>query len=295
MIGTVGAKPEKALRLAAIRPGGFDMGRELTTHEAAAYQKAHNHLLNHDKASSLIEIVRRNLTAFESCVSDFSKRQPGPGERGRLQREGMIEVNRHFLNFLTAVRQFLDHTETRLKREYAENSEVLTVFRTSTATSFDGVFAYRFMYKLRNFSQHCGTPVGIVDFESKAIGNSGMTMHSLHLLFNAEQLLHDGGDLWGPVRADLRKLGSQFPVDPLPRGAMTELEAIWEAVRQAERPYLEASAKVALNTVKDTLTPHTSPNVIRLWRRKGSTIVELINPPVETMAWLGDYTFKEFL
>ncbi len=295
MVGMEGAKPEKVLRLAAMRPGGIQIVRELTAREAAAYRKAHDHLLNHDEAASLIEIVRRNLSAFENCVSDLSKRQPEPGGRGRLQREGRIDVNRHFLNFLASLRQLLDHTETRLKRDYAETPEVFEVFRKRTVAAFDGVFAYRFLYKLRNFSQHCGAPVGVVDFESKAIGSTGMIMHTLHLLFDAEQLLRNGGDVWGPVRADLRKLGSRFPVDPLPRKVMTELEAIWETVRQAERPHLETSAKVVLETVKDAPNPYVTPAVIRLWHRKRSTTIEFINPPVETMAWLGDNTFKELL
>lgn len=295
MVGTLGAKPEKVLRLATFRSGGIEMGRELTAREAVAYQKAHVHLLNHDEAASLIEIVRRNLVAFENCVSDLSKRQPAPGERGRLQREGRIEVNRHFLNFLAAVRQLLDHTETRLKRKYLDTPEVYEVFRKRTVAAFDGVFAYRFIYKLRNFSQHCGAPVGVIDFESKAVGDKGMIMHTLHLLFDAKQLLLDGGDVWGPVTADLRKLGTRFPVDPLPREVMKELEAIWEAVRDAERPHLEASAKIALSAVKDIINHNVAPAVVRLWHRKRSTSIELINPPVETMAWLGDSTFKEFL
>jgi hypothetical protein len=295
MVGTEGAKPEKVLRLAAMRPGGMQIVRELTAREATAYRKAHDHLLNHDEAASLIEIVRRNLAAFENCVRDLSMRQPEPGGRGRLQREGSIDVNRHFLNFLAAVRQLLDHTETRLKRDYAETPEVFEVFRKRTVAAFDSVFAYRFLYKLRNFSQHCGAPVGVVDFESKVIDSTGMTMHTLHLLFDAEQLLRNGGDVWGPVRADLRKLGSRFPVDPLPREFMTELEAIWESVRQVERPHLEASAEVTLETVKEASNYCATPAVIRLWHRRRSTTIEIINPPVETMAWLGDNTFKEFL
>jgi len=152
MVGTAGAKPDKVLRLAAMNPGNINMVRELTAPEAVAYCKAHQHLLNHDEATSLIEIVRRNLAAFENCARELSKKQPGPGGRGVLQREAKIEVNRHFLNFLAAVRQFLDHTETRLKREYAKTPEVFGAFRKHIEAAFDGVFAYRFIYKLRNFS-----------------------------------------------------------------------------------------------------------------------------------------------
>ncbi|VVQ32137.1 hypothetical protein PS943_02710 [Pseudomonas fluorescens] len=294
MSKTKGATPEKTLHLVAAVKGGFRDIRELTPHETAVYLKAHGHLLDHDEAISLTEIVRRNLAAFEACVGDLSKMAPGPGLRGTLSREAKLEVNRHFLNFLAAFRQLLDHTETRIKREYAENSDVYRVFQKRTAAAFDGVFAYRFFYKLRNFSQHCGAPVGIVDYVSK-LNDSGGVIETLHLFFDAQHLLRVGRDTWGVVKADLKKLESRFPVDPLPRKIMTELESIWEAVRQAEKPYLEESARIVLATVKDVLPPYITPAIVKYTPKKKATLMEFINPPVVTMAWLGDHTFKEIL
>lgn len=294
MLGTEGATPEKELQIMAIRPGQFNAIRKLTADETAAYRKAHEHLHAHDEAASLIEITRRNLVAFEDCVENLCQVVPGRGQRGTLSREAKLDVNRHFLNFLSAVRQLLDHTELRLKRQYLENPEILKVFQKRTSAAFDNVFAYRFIYKLRNYSQHCGSPIGIVEYESRN-GNAGETKHILHLMFDASELLRVGGDLWGPVKTDLKKFNSKFPVDTLPRKVMTELEAIWDAVRNAERPHLKASADISLATVKEVCSPCITPAVVRFWHRKRSTTIEIINPPVETMAWLGDRTFKEIL
>lgn len=295
MLGTQGATPEKALQIMAILPGEFRAVRNLSDDEATAYQKAHEHLLSHDEAISLTEIARRNLSAFEDCVKALSEVVPGSGNHGALSREAKIDVNRHFLNFLSAVRQLLDHTELRLKRQYSGNPEVFEVFRKRTAAAFDGVFAYRFFYKLRNYSQHCGAPIGIVEYECKAVGSAGEKVNTLHLLFDASDLMRVGGDLWGPVRADLKKINSQFPVDVLPRKVMAELELIWEAVRNAERPHLKISAEIALATVKDVNQPFFTPAVVRYWHRKKATVIQIINPPIQTMAWLGDNTFKELL
>lgn len=295
MIGTEGAKPEKVLRLAAMRPGGIHVVRELSRAEAEAYLAAQEHLKNHHKAASLIEIVRRNFSAFRESTGELSRQVPQRGKHGELQREAEIEVNRHFLNFLAALRQFLDHTETRLKRQYEHAPEVVQAFKARASKSFDTVFAYRFLYKLRNYSQHCGPPVGFVDFESKAIGRTGLVEHRLHLLFDAAQLLSHAEDVWGSVKKDLVKLKGRFPVEPLPEQAMAELEAVWSVVREAERPHLVRSATIAVDTVQDVPPPYTTPAVLRFWHRKESTTIEILNPPVDTMQWLGHHVFRAVL
>lgn len=295
MIADKGAKPEKVLRLIAVATGQIRMIRELSTDETDTYLKAQEHLLNHDEAGSLTEIVRRNLLAFEECVKGYSSLIPLPGQRGTLSRDAKLDVNRHFLNFLSAVRQLLDHTEMRLKREYAGNPEVYEAFRKRASKAFDRVFAYRMLYKLRNYSQHCGAPIGIVEYQSETKRGSEEVVHTLHLFFDAQHLLRVGGDIWGIVKADLKKIGTKFPVDALPRIVMAELEAIWSVVQHAERPFLDSSAQTVLATVREVNPPYITPAVVRYWHGKTTTTIQFINPPVGTMAWLGDHTFKEIL
>ncbi|UZD95722.1 hypothetical protein LOY64_01535 [Pseudomonas corrugata] len=289
-----GKIPEKALRLVAVAQGlEIRTIRELTFDEESAYIKAQEHLLNHDEAGWLTEIVRRNLFAFEDCVKGYANLVPVAGQRGVLSRDAKLDVNRHFLNFLSAVRQFLDHTETRLKRLYANNPEIFKAFKKRTAKAFDSVFAYRLLYKLRNYSQHCGAPIGIVEYESKLKPGTRETVHTLHLFLDAQHLLRTGGDVWGPVRADLKKLGSNFPVDELPRLVVTEIEAIWAVVQQSEKPFLESCAQTVLETVRDVPPPYITPAVARFWHGKTETTIQLLNPPTGTMAWLGHNTFRE--
>lgn len=295
MIGTKGAIPEKVLKLVAVAQGiAIRNIRELTSREESAYLKAHEHLLGHDEAGWLPEIVRRNLSAFEDCVKRYSDVVPVAGQRGVLSRDAKLDVNRHFLNFLSAVRQFLDHSETRLKRLYANNPEVCAAFKKRTAQAFDTVFAYRLLYKLRNYSQHCGSPIGIVEYESKLNPATRQVLHTLHLFLDAQHLLRTGGDTWGIVRADLKKLGSKlFPVDTLLREVVKELDEIWAVVQQAEKPFLEASAQTVIETVKDVPPPYITPAVVRLWHRKAETTIQFINPPTDIMVWLGHKKFRD--
>jgi hypothetical protein len=293
MIGTLGARPEKQIRLLSFGGGILDLGRYLSDTEAESYLRALSLLRDHHKAAALIEITRRNLKAFSSTKLERGRLIPDRGKHSTIQRESEIEMNRLFLNFLTSVRQFLDHTETRLKRLYEHSPDVYETFRDQTIKAFDRSLAYRFLYKLRNFSQHCGAPIGIVEHESKAIGKSGVVSHQLHLLFNAPQLLLEGGDTWGPVKRDLERINGVFPIDPLPEAAMKELEEIWERVRSAEKPHLAKAADITVRQVDEIKKPKMNPAVVRAWHRKESTSFEFLIPPTETLRWLGHSVFKD--
>jgi hypothetical protein len=67
------------------------------------------------------------------------------------------DANRHVLDFLFAVRTYLDHSERRAKHE--ADPDVADDFKRLTGKFYDEIFSFRFMYRLRNFAQHCGMPV----------------------------------------------------------------------------------------------------------------------------------------
>jgi hypothetical protein len=72
----------------------------------------------------------------------------------------ILNLNRYIMNLLTAVRTFLDHTERNLTHRHGKDSEQFQAFKKATAEAYDSSFAYRFLYKLRNYVQHRGMPIG---------------------------------------------------------------------------------------------------------------------------------------
>lgn len=70
-----------------------------------------------------------------------------------------FDINRVLLNLLAAVRMYLDHTETSIKRRHGDPSQNWINFKQACSNAYDGLFSYRFLYKLRNFAQHCGLPL----------------------------------------------------------------------------------------------------------------------------------------
>lgn len=121
--------------------------------------------------------------------------------------------NRLLLNFLSSARTLIDHLETYLKRKYGKDSAEVLRFKTKTGEVFDLNFEYRFVYKLRNYAQHCGLP--ITQFKL----NAHNTREGEHLkvevlfqpLFNRDELLNKYKE-WGPAKSGLESQDESFPV-----------------------------------------------------------------------------------
>jgi hypothetical protein len=120
-----------------------------------------------------------------------------------------IDINRLILNLLSSVRTYIDHTETRLKRTFGDKSEEFNLFKELTSKCFDDHFAYRFLSKLRNYSQHCGLPTGSISITDDVNG------YCLKLSLVRDNLLADF-DSWGSiVKPDLQKQDKEFDIIPL--------------------------------------------------------------------------------
>ncbi|WP_312173972.1 hypothetical protein [Chryseobacterium sp.] len=104
-----------------------------------------------------------------------------------------IESNRKFINYLSSFRTLIDHIPNIF------TSEIKKDFQLFLNSLYDNEFSYRFMYKLRNYTQHCGLP--ITKYESKL----DHSFIEIYLKMQAEHLLNSY-DSWGvTVKTDLKK------------------------------------------------------------------------------------------
>lgn len=122
--------------------------------------------------------------------------------------------NRLFLNYLSSVRTFLDHSETFINRKYGTNGKELIEFKRITTYFYDNSFAYRFFYKLRNYSQHIGLPLDTLSFNTKYDKQNNTVKGQLNVKFKTEKLLSNYKS-WGTVKTDLENMSTEFEVSPL--------------------------------------------------------------------------------
>ena len=228
-------------------------------------------------------MVAANRDSFEQALSQ-ARTDLGSHQTLDAGREAIdFGVNRHLLNFLGTMRFFLDHTETRLKRHHGAKNAALTAFKARAAQAYDNEFAYRFMYKLRNYAQHCAMPIGHVQIDT-GLGPSGQRERTLSLAFDVGELLEQGDDVWSaPLRAELKTQPTLLNVAPLVDKVLTELKEISQAVEAAERGLLAPVADVIVALGKPVVDVGGRPVVGVAKNDK----LEIVRLPYDVLSWLG--------
>jgi len=199
--------------LGTIGGGRITTLRKLTDKEYAEYKNNLQILIDFSEKQQLFIIARLNYEEFKNAINKYLvefKRNPSINWV-HIERMAM-DTNRLLLNFLSVFRTFLDHTEYTLKKNYGNESDIFKRFKNLCSEQYDQYFSYRFLYKLRNYSQHCGMPVGSIKIISQVINKeSGEVQDYLAVFFDRDKLLNKY-DSWGPIKDEIKDLPSKIEV-----------------------------------------------------------------------------------
>jgi hypothetical protein len=138
-------------------------------------------------------------------------------------------INRKLRSFFSEFRAFLDYTETKLKRRYGQDSDQVAAFKAARSRRFDDSFAYRFVYKLRNYALHVDLPLNAMSLasgEGKFDAGDLGTHNRFSVRVARDTLLNDGFDWGRHVRPGLEDLSPSFELNPIIKEAMYCLEEI---------------------------------------------------------------------
>jgi hypothetical protein len=199
-----------------VRGKGITGIRTLGDREYEEYTNAVSCLNQFSSDQQLYVITLLNYDDFFEALKNYDESYAkDPRIINYLMLEKMaLNVNRLIINYLSSSRTFLDHTEFKLKRVYGEQSQRYIIFKAATALEYDTNFSYRFFYKLRNYTQHCGMPLGGIKFNSKEEPEfSGNIINTLSIYFAKDRLLEF--NKWGtPVEDEINKLPNEFDILP---------------------------------------------------------------------------------
>ena len=165
-----------------------------------------------------VELLEQVLTkspfaAFQERCMDFMRATSAALEAyksGQSTTSLTPAIRDSFDDVLSAFRRFTDRTAHLLSQRYGPNSAELRVLQRSMSQEFDNEFAYRFMYHLRNYSEHRGAPITRIR-QASTLGPDGRVEHDFDVLFDSGKLLsyHD----WHrQVRVDLAAINGEFSV-----------------------------------------------------------------------------------
>jgi hypothetical protein len=200
--------------LATINNPNINGVKELTAEEFEKHLGTINKLFKESLNESLYKIVELNYEELKGRKEKYISDYPHSLIDMYAFQDVFIDLNRQVLNLLSSMRTYLDHTETRLKREFGDKSDEVSEFKKLTGEAFDSSFSYSFLEKLRNYAQHCGLPAGQIQVVSKG-DEEDKTVNTMTLILERDDLLKNF--VWTPkkVKENLLKQDETFDLFPL--------------------------------------------------------------------------------
>lgn len=139
---------------------------------------------------------------FRNTYDDFQELLKSPKIENKLSRV--------ILELMSTFRAFLDHWEAGLKRTFGKESQQVISFKKVTKLEYDNIFAYRFIYELRNYIQHVNMPNLI--YHSSLNDNN---IVETHLFFDKNELIKNYKKWKSIIKMDFNNLPDTFDFIPL--------------------------------------------------------------------------------
>jgi hypothetical protein len=126
----------------------------------------------------------------------------------------LVESTQKTTNFLSSVTSFFSCAEVRLKKEFGKSSTKFNEWNEYRKTLYSQSFPYRFLYELRNYSQHHYLPVSNIDIklDNIVIGERSL---SNTISIDRDELLSSGYKWSQLLKSDINKLDKKIHLSPI--------------------------------------------------------------------------------
>lgn len=205
-------------------------------------------------------MVRHAYVEYAGLLQSYETMLSRPMRLDEVLRDDVAHgINRRLRGFFSEFRVFLDYTQTKLKRRYGGDSGQLRAFKDACARQFDGNFAYRFVYGLRNYALHVNLPLNamsLVSRKGRFDPEDSSTHNQLRIEVDGDRLLREF-DWRKDVRLGLKALPSTFALNPYIDEAMDCLEKIHLELFRAKLPVEKRAAECLLDMAGSVDIPGT--------------------------------------
>jgi hypothetical protein len=133
-----------------------------------------------------------------------------------------------------------------MTRRFGDNSPELNAFKAALSAEYDGNFAYRFLYRLRNFVQHLGLPI---DSWTRSTTVGGPPPQ-LQISLSRNRLLADRS-VWGAIVNEIEVLPEKILVTQYFSQLRPSLERITRARYAADIDQLREDGRVLIEVINE--------------------------------------------
>jgi hypothetical protein len=272
---------------------GYSDGKSITTirkldeHEFLEYSKACKCLFDFSENQHLYSINSLNYEEFFSTIKMYEETYSANPQLCDISvmEQIVLNVNRRLLNYLSSVRTFLDHTETRLKEKYGKQSIRVKNFDNACHNECNNNFSYRFFYKLRNYSQHIGMPIGKIDLNLKKEPElSGRAVAKMNIQFDRDLLLKYK-EWKEPLLQQIKNLPKLFDVSPHVNTMMQCLERINLTLINHDLPFIIPSAEYIDGLFASIKKNQVRPTVFRIINESNKKYINEMTIPLNIVKY----------
>lgn len=233
--------------------------RSLTSTEYNNFKKAELTLMQAQSKLELFQFVDYNFREYERGIEISLEKFVHDRKNPFLFDNISTTLNLRLSNYLFSVRLLLDHSEHNLKKTFNKDSPIVKKFLKECSNAYDSNFSYRFLYRLRNYVQHCGMPISIININSTVPDNDPSKIsYTLELKFDRDNLLKNFN--WKSLTPEIKKLPPLFDVNPHIYGMNKSIGDITFALIKNELKYYNKCSKYLKTLLIECLEVTGSPS-----------------------------------
>jgi len=165
------------------------------------------------------DIVERNFRELVDSIEDHRSQLNNlvTANTGLISVDmsGFVLVAQRVSNFLSSAGAFLTQTKIQLESVHGKKSPELAMWNTKRNDMHAACFSYRFLYELRNFSQHRSLPLSSLNIAGERASENAPMLFKTRALILRDGLFGVGYDWNKSVEAEVRKQPPEFELQPL--------------------------------------------------------------------------------
>ncbi len=200
---------------ASFKDGKLVIQEAISDTEYKTYKLHQGIIASFGRRHQLIECVDLNYHEYENYLYSVIEQYPTSHVlEPNILEDISLNSNRLILNFLSIYKTFIDHAAAMLVREFGNDSNEFKQFKSFLSQKYENEFFYRFLYKFRNYCQHCGMPNLSYKVSIERQPDNSYE-YSLTLSLSSKELLNKYNG-WGTfVREVLLSQPEAFDIHPL--------------------------------------------------------------------------------
>ncbi|MEU5274723.1 hypothetical protein AB0G77_40830 [Streptomyces hygroscopicus] len=195
--------------------------REISQPEYESYGKAIAKFKRLEERRTFL-FLERSSNELKSIMSTYVNIENIGGSFRKInwQQAGSFLMER-FVTWLAATRLYLESERDFMLRRFGPTSTQMASYKEATSVAFDAHEGYRFLYNLRDYTQHCGIPSSGV-----TVSRSPEDKRKVRLYLNRVELLSARFSWNKHSKSLLQTWPEKVDVIPLVDDAMTGYRAI---------------------------------------------------------------------